>query len=174
MVTVTLRVQQPPATILAAFRKNASEWRESRIPTELRGNGIFGVTGAVKHNRCVLKYDRRRQGSLVPLQGRAVVNPDAENGSIVQLAVAPGLSLPPMLLLAIVFAVLVIKILGMPAVPVTVITAAWFGFIVFSVRDAERGIDRTENPEVEYLMRRMEEVVAHAAGVASSRPAADS
>ena len=165
MLPLTLHVAQPPSAVLTALRKHGAEWRESRLPDAIRGSGIFGVVARVSSTGITLRYDRNWYSPLnrtAPLSLRAVVLADGDECALVHVTVSRRLSLRYTLIGTALFIVLGAGLLRLPALPVAALFIALFGFNHWLVREADSSLDRATDPEVDYLIQRVEDAVARA------------
>ncbi|HET9012003.1 MAG TPA: hypothetical protein VFN38_09330 [Gemmatimonadaceae bacterium] len=78
---IDLRSPAPPERVLGAIRENLREWRESKIPHDVRKDGVLRVVGDVEPPRFRMRFDRRwywgEGGDPLVLAGEVVA---AENG----------------------------------------------------------------------------------------------
>ena len=168
MIDFELHSSQTPAVVLEALHAHGGEWRESVIPRELRDLGIMAVECRVKGTICTLTYRRSWYGAGARgqlLRGRATVE---TGGDGTKIRVSVGKSLPEIRFTALGL------VLGMPMLfALFGVAALWFllltslvlvvvNLLVYAWLQSDNGTLSRGEPEVDYLLRRIEEAVAHA------------
>lgn len=172
MLTLSLQVPQPPEAVMSALREDARDWRESRIPREIRRGGVLGLTSTFTAAGMLLDYHRDGYGPLdrsAPLRLRATVAADG-GGSVVRVTVSRTRSPWLSLIGTVIFVVVATAFLQLPALLATALSIVLVAFNYWFVRDAERGIERSSDPEVDYLIRRVEEALVPLGAPPGNRP----
>lgn len=176
MILLTLRSPLSPAGVLDALRTHGGEWRESRIPETLRRAGVLSVECRLQGSTCTLSCRRRWYGPVERarmIRVRAKVLPNLEgDGTVVQVSARYSTRTP--LLAAISFGLFVVAGVMFSRLPAWLIAGLAVGAVGFQyilLRDANWGLSRAGEPEADYLIRRVEEVVGEAGAASPSAPA---
>jgi hypothetical protein len=158
-IDVTLTSPAPPAAVLASIRRLAGEWRESKIPHELREDRVLTIEGYVEGAKFRFAYMRRWYWrGEAELHVRGTVRPGPFGGSVVIVHSGTELLLPTIFAVAV--GTLGVWVFwGDPgqwvvmAIVVAMVAIVWVG---------EARISRTSTPQADYLIRRIETAVADA------------
>jgi len=171
MITVELESPRPPATILASLRAHAAEWRESQIPVELRRVGVTAFEGRVEGDTFTLVYERSWYGLGAwgeNLRARATVAPIAA-GTRIYIIVERYLRDGALPALGGGFLTLIgLLAFGPRALWLLLLPASSLGIPYILGRMATRRMSRTQNPDADYLVRRIEAAVADERTASSS------
>jgi hypothetical protein len=168
MIAFDLHSPSAPADILAALRAHAGEWRQSQIPSELRSNGICAVESRMKGSACTLRYARRWRGVGARgqlLRAQATVEALAD-GTCIRVVVRHSLGDSTQPLMGAGFGTLIgVLAFGPVALLFLLLPLSVIGVSYLWLRVANRDLSRRNDLEADYLARRIEEVVTHAAGM---------
>lgn len=172
MITIDLESPAPPSVVLAAMRAHAGEWRESRMPPELRDAGISAAEGWVDGMTFVLIYAPNanwlRQWAPY-LRARATVS-QAGAGSRVRVVVDYDMRdvVMPVMGGALVTLLAVVAI-GRSGLWFLLWPLSLWGIAWAAHRVASNNISRVGSPAADYLVRRIEAAVAGAHRAASEQ-----
>jgi hypothetical protein len=163
MIALELHSPEPPEIVVAALRARAGVWRESELPPELRRAGITAIDCEVYRTTCLLTYERRWYGAGAAgqfLRARAIAEPEA-SGSRVRLVVECRLRHVSLFALGNGFAAFFgIVALGRVALLYLAFPLSVIGMGFIWMRACTRRLSRRTDREADYLLRRIEAVVA--------------
>jgi hypothetical protein len=158
-IDVTLESPAPPEAVLASIRRLAGEWRESKIPQQLRDDRVLAIEGYVEGAKFRFAYMRRWYGrGEAELHVRGTVRPGDSGGSVVVVHSGTDPWLPTIFALAI-GSLAVWMLWGdswrwvVMAMVFAMVAIVWVG---------EARISRASNPQADYLIGRIETAVAAA------------
>lgn len=170
-IDFTITSPAPPEAVVASIRQHAGEWRESKIPSDLRSDRVLTVEGYAEGTRYRYGYMRRwywRGERELHVWGE--VRPGKHGGSIV--TVRCGTYRRSATVMMVLVALIVIAIGWRHwltwAVGAVILSSA------YAERLSDRRFSRSQNPQADYLVTRIEEAVAaasapSAAAVTSNR-----
>ena len=159
-IDFTIESPASPNAVLDSLRHHAGEWRESRIPSALRGDRILTVEGYVEGTRYRYGYMRRwYYKGETELVVRGEVRPRPTGGSVVTVRCR---LFQRTTAVAVVLLALVIVVLGWRDWPAWLI-APFILSAVYTRWRRDRLLSRAENPQADYLVSRIEAAVAAAA-----------
>jgi hypothetical protein len=165
MITERLYSPEAPGAVMAALRARAGEWREAQLPEVLKRAGVTGVDCTVDGTTCTLTLNRRWYGPgerLMSLRVRATILP-VQSGTDVQVVAA--YHTPAAWFAVIGGTILLIVAVWLLRFPPLVLGGLALGLLTLRyllVRDANHGLGRTSNEAADYLIGRIEAVIAEA------------
>jgi hypothetical protein len=165
MIELELHSPEPPDIVLASLRARAGAWRESEIPPELWSTGIIGMECKTQGSICELRYERRWYGAGAAgqfLRARAITEPEA-SGTRVQVVVDCRLRHVTLFALGIGFTTFMgVVLFGPVALLYAALPLSVMGIGYLWMCASSRSLTRRVDPEADYLVRRIEAVVAGA------------
>jgi hypothetical protein len=163
MIVFDIQSSQAPDAVLAALRAHAGEWRESKIPADLRRAGVFAIESRTENANITLRYERSWYGLGArgqSLRARATVYP-AGTGAEVHVVVdyhIRGLGYS-FVATAVVFCAAVVFGATEPSALLLLLLPASFLIAARAwSRYVTRSISRSD-PDADYLVRRIESAV---------------
>lgn len=174
MIAIDLESPASPSGVLAAMRTHAGEWRETRMPAELKAAGISATEGWVDGMTFILIYapsaNWGRQWAPY-LRARATVS-QAGAGSRIHDVVDYDMRDVVMPMIGGGFATLIAVVaFGRSGLLVLLGPVSLWGIAYASHRFASRNISRAGSPAADYLVRRIEAAVAGARRTSAQAPA---
>ena len=87
---IDLQLPYPPAEMLRRLAEFGADWRESKIPTELRQAGILGAGVQIRDDQFTMTIRAARRSPNLELHGVVAANPDGGSrvSGAVQLSTA--------------------------------------------------------------------------------------
>jgi len=174
MIMIDLESPASPSVVLAAMRAHAGEWRESRIPAELKAAGISATEGWVDRMTFILIYapsaNWGRQWAPY-LRARATVS-QAGAGSRIGIVVDYDMRdvVMPMIGGGFITFIAVVAF-GRSGLVALLWPVTLWGIAYGLHRVANRNLSRAGSPAADYLVRRIEAAVAGAQRASNQAPA---
>ena len=73
---IEIKLSNPPSEVLQRLEKFGADWRESKIPAELRRAGVLGATVAVNADTFRMRIQAARRSPEFYLDGEVVATPN--------------------------------------------------------------------------------------------------
>lgn len=164
MIRLTLQSHASPEDILSRIRTHVPQWRRSEIPEWLPRAGIVSIECRVRNSRFRVWYARRwYTGPLAWLTLRGTVLPEHGGTARIELAVGYWPRWYAALPVIFVFGVLILAAATGPMSWWWLAALAWcLTLPVWMYWDAHAGLTRRSEPQADYLVRRVEAIVAEA------------
>jgi hypothetical protein len=160
MIALSIQAPVPPTAALARLKDALTVWRESELPTELRNEGVVGLSVRIAGDTCVAQYERAwyaPAARAMSLRLRVRVVPLAGHGSLVEArARYEAASRIQIVLGSLAFAAGAVFLFKIPVLASIILTLAPALAVALLVRDANSGLTRRTDPSASYLVDRVE------------------